>query len=105
MILEPISPSALRDALNKGKVRFAYLKKDGNLRIALGTTDIKLVPKKKHPKGKRVITQLEHLSRWIPYFDIDKKAWRSVSSIEPTLLHIEHNVYVMGSLETSYLSK
>ena len=81
MVLEPISPSALREALNKGTIQFAFRKKDGNLRIALGTTNMELVPVDDHPKGTG-----KSSSKQVPYFDLKKNSWRSVSAVEPIYL-------------------
>jgi len=81
MVLEPISPSALRDALNKGTIQFAFRKKDGNLRIALGTTNMELVPVDDHPKGTGTSSPKQ-----VPYFDLKKNSWRSVSAVEPIYL-------------------
>jgi len=81
MVLEPISPSSLREALNNGTIQFAFKKKDGNLRIALGTTNMELVPLDDHPKGTGTSSP-----KVVPYFDLNKQAWRSVSAVEPIYL-------------------
>lgn len=80
MVLEPISPSSLREALNKGTIQFAFRKKDGNLRLALGTTNLELVPIEDHPAGNG------SSSKVVPYFDLNKNQWRSVSAVEPIYL-------------------
>lgn len=62
---------ALRAALHQGLCRIIYKKKDGNVRVASGTTDLSRVPESQHPKGKRKPAQ-----GVVTYYDIDKEEWR-----------------------------
>lgn len=75
MVLNPISHEVLRTKLNEGTVQFAFKKLNGDLRIAIGTTDLELVPLDHHPQRKRKASQMA-----VPYFDLSKNQWRSVST-------------------------
>jgi hypothetical protein len=74
---DPINPDELQKKLKRGKVTFFFKKKDGTLRMAIGTTQLRFVPAEKHPKGLREPSPLV-----VTYFDILKKDWRSVSISE-----------------------
>ena len=65
-----------KNALNSGIVTFSFIKQDGTIREAKGTTHHLLVPADKQPKGAfapgyRIST--------ISFFDLDKQDWRSFS--------------------------
>ena len=67
----------LKNALYEGTVLFEFIKKDGTLRYARGTTCPDLVPADDTPKGKRTPEQQAAYNRsTVTFFDIDKKAWR-----------------------------
>ena len=69
----------LRKALNEGIVLFQFIKKDGSIRHARGTTCPDLVPTDDTPKGKRTPEQQALYQRTtVAFYDIDKKAWRSM---------------------------
>ena len=69
----------LRKALNEGTVHFQFIKKDGSTRHARGTTCPDLVPTDDTPKGKRTPEQQALYQRTtVAFYDIDKKAWRSM---------------------------
>ena len=69
----------LRNALNEGLVHFEFIKKDGTLRHARGTTSPDLVPTGDTPKGKRTPEQQALYERTtVVFYDIDKKGWRSM---------------------------
>ena len=52
-IVKPMTnPAELRLALQNGVVSFAFQKKDGSLRIALGTTNLGIIPQESHPTGR-----------------------------------------------------
>ena len=70
---------SFRDALANGFARFAYYKKDGTTRTALGTRSSVLIPTDKLPKGQLEINEWEDIVKSIPYFDLDKNEWRSFS--------------------------
>jgi len=74
MILTPIEHSELRAELKTRNVQFAFKKKDGTLRTAIGTTNLSNVPEENHPKGIRQSSPMV-----VPYFDLEKEGWRSVS--------------------------
>jgi hypothetical protein len=64
----------LRNQLPNGVAKFAYIKKDGSLRLATGTLKLESVPQAKHPKGVR-----ESSPKVLVYFDLERQDWRSVS--------------------------
>ena len=69
----------LKEALYEGTVLFEFIKKDGTLRHARGTTCPDLVPADDTPKGKRTPEQQAAYDRQtVAFYDIDKKGWRSM---------------------------
>ena len=71
--------SDLRKALNEGVVLFQFQKIDGSLRDARGTTCPELIPTDNMPQGKRTPEQQAAFQRQtVAFYDIDKKAWRSM---------------------------
>ena len=71
--------SDLRTALNEGVVLFTFVKKDGTLRHARGTTCPDLIPVDNMPLNKRSPEQQAAFQRQtITFYDIDKKGWRSM---------------------------
>ena len=69
----------LRNALYEGIVNFEFIKKDGSIRHARGTTCPDLVPADDTPKGARTPEQQAAYDRQtVAFYDIDKKAWRSM---------------------------
>ena len=70
---------SFRDALYNGFARFTYFKKDGSTRTALGTRSILLIPADKAPKCPQVNDEWGESAKAIPYFDLEKKEWRSFS--------------------------
>ena len=66
-----------RDALGNGFARFTYYKKDGTTRTALGTRSPLLIPADKAPKSLQDKDWWEERAKAIPYFDLDKREWRS----------------------------
>ncbi|HPI82939.1 MAG TPA: SH3 beta-barrel fold-containing protein, partial [Candidatus Paceibacterota bacterium] len=71
---EPISVEELRKLLRKSIVNFEFIKLDGEVRPARGTTMLKYIPKEDQPKGIRPSSDAV-----ATFFDMDKEAWRSVS--------------------------
>ena len=69
----------LKQALYEGIVLFQFVKKDGTLRHARGTTCPDLVPTDDTPKGARTPeTQAKFDRQTVAFYDIDKKGWRSM---------------------------
>ena len=69
----------LKTALHEGIVHFEFIKKDGSLRHARGTTCPDLVPADDTPKSKRTPEQQAAYDRQtVAFYDIDKKGWRSM---------------------------
>lgn len=71
---EPITIPELRKLLRQKILNFEFIKLDGEVRPAEGTTMMKYIPKKDHPKGIRPSSP-----KVATFFDLDKIAWRSVS--------------------------
>ncbi len=75
LVGEPVSVPELRKLLRKRILNFEFIKLDGEVRPAQGTTMMKYIPKSDHPKGIRPSSP-----RVATFFDLDKRAWRSVSN-------------------------
>ena len=69
---------SFRDALANGFARFTYYKKDGSTRTALGTRSSSLIPLDKVPNTYNT-DEIKDTAKAIPYFDLDKREWRSFS--------------------------
>ena len=69
----------LRTALNEGVVLFEFIKRDGTLRHARGTTSPDLIPTENIPQNKRSPQQQAAFERQVvTFYDIDRKGWRSM---------------------------
>lgn len=69
----------LSSAPNEGIVIFQFVKKDGTLRAARGTTCPDIVPTDDTPEGTRTPEQQALYQRQtVAFYDIDKKGWRSM---------------------------
>ena len=73
-IIPAIDLADLRNKLRTGIAKFAYVKKDVSLMLAIGTLKMDSVPESKHPKGVR-----EPSPKVLVYFDLERQDWRSVS--------------------------
>jgi hypothetical protein len=71
---EPISVPELRKLLHTKIVEFEFIKLNGEIRPATGTTVMEKIPGKDHPKGIRPSSK-----KVATFFDLKKQAWRSVS--------------------------
>ena len=71
---EPITVPELRSLLRKKILNFEFIKLDGEVRPAKGTTMMKYVPPSQHPKGIRPSSP-----KVATFFDLKKDDWRSVS--------------------------
>lgn len=74
LIGEPVSVEELRKILRNKIVRFEFIKLNNEKRPAKGTTMMKYIPIKDHPKGIRPSSK-----KVATFYDLDKDAWRSVS--------------------------
>lgn len=74
LVGEPVGIPELRKLLRKKILNFEFIKLDGEIRPARGTTMMKYIPQSDHPKGIRPSSP-----KVATFFDLDKKAWRSVS--------------------------
>ena len=69
----------LKKAHYEGVVLFEFVKKDGSIRHARGTTCPDLVPTDNMPQNKRTPQQQALYDRQtVAFYDIDKKGWRSM---------------------------
>ena len=68
-----------KNALKNGVVYFEYVKKDGTIREAKGTTNESLIPESDIPKGEstRKYTPNDNVTK---YYDLEKNGWRSFNS-------------------------
>ncbi len=74
-----MSTSDLKHSLNEGIVIFEFVKKDGTLRHARGTTSPDLIPTDNMPQGKRTPQEQALYDRTVvTFYDIDRKGWRSM---------------------------
>jgi len=71
---EPVTVPELRKILHNKIVNFEFIKLDGAVRPARGTTMMKYIPPADHPKGIRPSSP-----KVATFFDLTKDAWRSVS--------------------------
>ena len=69
--------SKLSKNLTNGVVTFFYRKKNGEVRSAVGTTNLSLVPKESQPKMKNSVTLSGTVQK---YFDFTVNDWRSVKT-------------------------
>jgi|LauGreDrversion4_2_1035121.scaffolds.fasta_scaffold3155801_1 hypothetical protein len=81
MVLEPVNPETLRTRLREGITQFAFKKKDGTLRTAVGTTNLATIPSEAHPKGTGNPSNLS-----VRFYDMEKREWRSVSILQEIYL-------------------
>lgn len=89
---ETITIEGLEELLKSEKsVKFSFLKKDGTERIANATRDFKILEENSAvPNGNG-----KENTNTVCFFDMDKKAWRSVSiSLNPTveLISVEKSI-------------
>jgi hypothetical protein len=74
LVGEPITIDELRDLLQQKIVNFEFIKLNGEVRPARGTTNLKYVPKDSRPKGTG-----QSSPTVATFFDLKKQLWRSVS--------------------------
>jgi hypothetical protein len=73
-MLKPTTASELRNVLAESVKRFKFVKLNGEVREALGTRDVKLIPKDVHTP--KFIDDVSEKS--IVYWDLDEQDFRSV---------------------------
>ena len=56
------------------RVPFAFIKLNGQIRDAVGTTNLAYVPAEKQPKG---LVPIAEQYATVAYFDLEKEEWRS----------------------------
>lgn len=71
---EPITVPELRNLLRQKILNFEFIKLNGEIRPAKGTTMMKYVPQSQHPKGIRPSSP-----KVATFYDLEKQDWRSVS--------------------------
>jgi len=75
LIGEPVSVPELRDLLHRKVLNFEFIKLDGEVRPAKGTTMMKYIPKDQHPSGDSPSSD-----KVAAFYDLSKGQWRSVSN-------------------------
>ena len=68
----------LRDRLKLSVIKFAYKKKNGEVRYAIGTTNSELLDVVFNIKLKGQETEQDSRAGITNYFDIEKRGWRSL---------------------------
>ena len=71
---QPITVPELRSLLRQKILNFKFIKLDGEIRPAKGTTMMKYIPQRAHPKGGHPSSP-----KVATFFDLKKQDWRSVS--------------------------
>lgn len=74
LVGEPLTIPELRNLLKQKIVDFEFIKLNGEIRPARGTTNLKFVPPGDHPKGTGSSSPTV-----ATFFDLKKQLWRSVS--------------------------
>jgi len=74
MTKDQISHDDLQSKLEDGIIKFFFQKKDGTLRVAIGTRDLDSIPVEHHPKGKG-----NPARNTVSFYDCVKETWRSIS--------------------------
>jgi len=72
---EPVTIEELRDILHRKVLNFEFIKLDGEVRPAKGTTMMKYIPKEDHPTGDHPSSD-----KVAAFYDLSKDVWRSVSN-------------------------
>lgn len=87
-----------RNNLNRGFVSFTFRKADGSIRKAIGTTNIAYIGShtfhdnevEETVNNHRDFTK-RHGENQIPFFDVEKNAWRSFNMERlESILEVEH---------------
>lgn len=71
---EPVTVPELRALLRQKILNFQFIKLNGEIRPAKGTTMMKYIPQSSHPKGIRPSSP-----KVATFYDLEKQDWRSVS--------------------------
>lgn len=74
--MKTVKIEELREILQIEKAHFEYKKRDGTLREAYGTLQFTFIPENMQPKDSSDNREYKNFR----YFDLDKNAWRSISS-------------------------
>jgi hypothetical protein len=69
---QPISALELRERLHTGFIKFSFMKKDGSLREAYGTTNLSNIPVSAHPSGNGSSSP-----KVVTFWDLLTSEWRS----------------------------
>jgi len=77
---EPLTINELKNILRKKIVNFEFIKLDGTVRPAKGSTNLKYVPRVNWPKGTAPEATVKRLKKVATFYDLMKKEWRSVSN-------------------------
>lgn len=85
----------IEEALDRSIVKFAYTKANGELRFAIGTRNLILIPDKQHPSGDGQSKD----DAYIRYYDYDPEGWRMFKE-ENVAFYISHIISPAQNLES-----
>lgn len=78
----------LKENLKKGIVKFSYLKKDGTIREAEGTTKVSIL--EEHNAVPQENSEYSYTDEVTRYYDINSEGWRSFRNEK--LLYVYENL-------------
>ena len=73
---KPTTATELRNLLAESVKRFAFIKKDGTIRVALGTRDVNLIPK--DVRAPKWIDDVSEKS--VVFWDLEEQDFRSLQT-------------------------
>ena len=76
----------LKYRLHSGVVKFSFVKKDGSVRNAMGTTNLTLISESDRPKSST------NTGPRVNFYDIQIGEWRSVSEDSEVTIHSFANI-------------
>lgn len=77
----------LRMKLLTETVKFEFIKKDGSIRAAIGTTNLVVIPQDQWPKDMGAENKSPKNASVVTYYDMEKLSWRSCRA--DSILEIE----------------
>ena len=87
LVGEPVSVPELRKVLRNKILNFEFIKLDGEVRPAQGTTMMKYIPKEEHPSGDNPSSD-----KVAAFYDLSKSAWRSVSNRSDEIILVKDEI-------------
>lgn len=96
LVGEPVTVEELRKILNKRVLNFEFIKIDGEVRPAKGTTMMKYVPQDQQPTGENPSSD-----KVATFFDLSKGLWRSVSNRSDEIVLVQDEETGMIKVQVS----